>query len=75
MFASHELTGSEKATDEYRVILLGDLSVWGTLLKPQETLAGQINTLNLQTCDGRTRARLQPGLPDPFADQGFDDPG
>ena len=63
MFASHELTGSEKAKDEYRLILLGDSSVWGTLLKPQETLAGQINTLNLQTCDGRTVRVYNLGYP------------
>jgi len=63
MFASHELTGREKAKDEYRLILLGDSSVWGTLLKPQETLAGQINALNLQTCDGKTVRAYNLGYP------------
>jgi hypothetical protein len=63
MFASHELTGREKAKDEYRLILLGDSSVWGTLLKPEETLAGQINALHLQTCDGKTVRAYNLGYP------------
>ena len=44
MFASHILTGTEKMPAEYRVLLIGDSSVWGTLLKPEETLAGQLDT-------------------------------
>src|SRR5215212_211749 len=43
MFASHVIGGTEKTDDEYRVLLIGDSSVWGTLLKPEETLAGQLN--------------------------------
>ncbi|MDQ3005420.1 MAG: hypothetical protein M3R47_08565, partial [Chloroflexota bacterium] len=44
MFASHILTGTPKAADEYRVFLIGDSSIWGTLLTPQQTLAGQLNS-------------------------------
>jgi hypothetical protein len=44
MFASHEISGDPKQADEFRVILIGDSSVWGTLLKPEETLAGQLNS-------------------------------
>ncbi len=43
MFASHVLAGTEKSPDEYRVLLIGDSSVWGTLLTPEQTLAGQLN--------------------------------
>ena len=43
MFASHVLNGAEKTPDEYRVLLIGDSSVWGTLLTPEQTLAGQLN--------------------------------
>src|SRR5688572_33326886 len=43
MFASHVLAGMKKAQDEYRVLLIGDSSVWGTLLTAQQTLAGQLN--------------------------------
>jgi hypothetical protein len=56
MFASHELTGTEKARDEYRVLLIGDSSVWGTLLTPQQTLAGQLNTSQIVACGRKARA-------------------
>jgi len=49
MFASHKLAGAAKPPDEYRVLLVGDSSVWGTLLGPQETLAGQLNNSPLPT--------------------------
>lgn len=55
MFASHEIAGAAKPADEYRVLLVGDSSVWGTLLRPAETLAGQLNALGLQTCGKRVR--------------------
>ena len=41
MFASHILAEGAKPADEYRVLLIGDSSVWGTLLRPEQTLAGQ----------------------------------
>jgi hypothetical protein len=50
MFASHELDNADH--DEYRVLLIGDSSVWGILLKPDETLAGWINAGNYQTTEG-----------------------
>src|SRR5512134_1174388 len=53
MFKSHVISGTEKATDEYRVLLIGDSSVWGTLLKPQETIAGQLNANAINAC-GKT---------------------
>jgi len=45
MFASHVLAAGNKPANEYRVLLIGDSSVWGTLLRPQDTLAGQLNAL------------------------------
>jgi hypothetical protein len=50
MFASHELDNA--AHDAYRVLLIGDSSVWGILLEPKDTLAGQINAGNHETADG-----------------------
>ncbi len=50
MFASHVLDGTEKAPDEFRVLLIGDSSVWGTLLTPQQTLAGQLNAGSVNAC-------------------------
>ncbi len=52
MFASH-VVAQPKAEDEFRVILVGDSSIWGTLLEPEETLAGRLNAAHLTACDGR----------------------
>jgi hypothetical protein len=56
MIASHVLAGAAKAPDEYRVLLIGDSSVWGTLLTPEQTLAGQLNQRNLAACGQTARA-------------------
>ncbi|HEX5840657.1 MAG TPA: hypothetical protein VFY26_22655 [Anaerolineales bacterium] len=56
MFASHKLSGTEKAPDEYRVLLIGDSSVWGTLLTPKQTLAGQLNASPIPACGKTVRA-------------------
>lgn len=56
MFASHIIDGDEKQDNEFRVILIGDSSVWGTLLKPEETLAGQLNSANISACGKNVRA-------------------
>jgi len=53
MLASHRLSGASKPADEFRVIVLGDSSAWGTLLMPEETLAGQLDAAGLVTEDGR----------------------
>ena len=62
MFASHILNGAEKSPDEYRVLLMGDSSVWGTLLRPEETLAGQLNADPVSAC-GRTVRAFNLGYP------------
>ena len=54
MFASHVVAGTEKQRDEFRVILIGDSSVWGTLLTPEQTLAGQIDS-RFQACGRMVR--------------------
>jgi len=56
MFASHVLNGTDKAQDEYRVLLIGDSSVWGTLLEPEQTLAGQLNATPISACGKTVRA-------------------
>jgi len=55
MFASHDIAGAPKADNEFRVIIVGDSSVWGTLLKPEETLAGQLNAANINACGKNVR--------------------
>lgn len=46
MFASHEIESSYMEA-QYSVFVVGDSSVWGTLLTPEETLSGQLNQLKL----------------------------
>ena len=55
MFASHILSDTPKAPDEYRVFLIGDSSIWGTLLTPEQNLAGQLNSKSLPGCGKTTR--------------------
>jgi hypothetical protein len=62
MFASHVLAGTTKTADEYRVFLVGDSSVWGTLLKPEQTLAGQLNANPISAC-GKTIKAYNLGYP------------
>ena len=56
MFSSHVIDGAPKAANEYRVVLVGDSSVWGTLLRPELTLAGQLNDQVFTACGKRVRA-------------------
>lgn len=52
MFASH-VVSAQPSHPEYRVFIMGDSSVWGILLRPEETLAGQLNAMHLMTADRR----------------------
>lgn len=62
MFASH-IIAAPKAEDEYRVILLGDSSVWGFLLEPQDTLSANLNAAGLYAFDGRRVTAYNLGYP------------
>jgi len=62
MWASHTISGQTKPADEYRILVIGDSSVWGTLLRPEETLAGQIDDSGLR-CDSRTVRAFNLGYP------------
>jgi hypothetical protein len=63
MFASHKVAAEYDPGDEFRIFILGDSSTWGTLLKPEETLAGQLNQLNLVAEDGRALRFYNLGYP------------
>lgn len=52
MFSSHRINDVVKQKDEYRVVIIGDSSTWGILLKPEETLAGLLQD-GLMECNGR----------------------
>ena len=52
-FASHRIHGAgAKDPQTLRVVTIGDSSSWGTLLRPEETLCGQLDGRTLS--DGRT---------------------
>jgi hypothetical protein len=53
MFASHELTGGVKPEHEFRVLVIGDSSIWGFLLENKDTLTAALNNAGLQSEDGR----------------------
>ena len=55
MFASHEIADETKPADEFRVLVIGDSSVWGTLLRPEETLAAQLNASVPVYCGKKAR--------------------
>ena len=62
MWASHELA-RPRATDEFRVLLLGDSGTWGWFLENRDTLAGQLNALGLRAAGGRRVVVYHLGYP------------
>jgi len=63
MFAAHEIANGPKPTDEYRILLLGDSSVWGFLLTPEQTLTGILNQAGLVTASGQHIRAYNLGYP------------
>ncbi len=63
MFESLAIDAQEIPVNEFRVIVVGDSSTWGTLLRPEETLAGQLDALGLVTPDGRKVRFYNMGYP------------
>jgi hypothetical protein len=52
MLASHTIA-RPKAADEYRVVVMGDSSVWGFLLETPDTLSAYLNAADERLADGR----------------------
>ncbi len=67
LFASHVISDGPKPLDEYRVVFLGDSSVWGLGLPPRATLTEQINRMHLTTCSGLHVRAYNLGFPVPSA--------
>lgn len=44
MFSTLEINRGIKSKDEFRIIMIGDSSVWGTLQHPEETIAAQLQS-------------------------------
>jgi hypothetical protein len=62
MFASHIIV-RPKASDEFRVVVIGDSGTWGWLLDNQDTLAEQINAQALTTAGGKRVVAYNLGYP------------
>jgi hypothetical protein len=67
MLAAHEIAAGPKPVDEYRVLLMGDSSVWGYLLGDHETLSENINRRNLVTTTGQRVRAYNLALPGMYA--------
>ena len=63
LFASHELSGTPKQGGEYRVLMIGDSSVWGFRLKQDQTVSAALNAQSLTTIDGRRVRSYNLGYP------------
>ncbi len=62
MFASHALA-RPKASDEFRVFILGDSNTWGWRLENRDTLAAYLNGYDLIASDGRRIVFYNLGYP------------
>lgn len=62
MFAAHEVA-APKPADEFRVIVIGDSSVWGFRLANADTLTANLNRAALKAPDGRTVRTYNLGYP------------
>jgi hypothetical protein len=62
MFASHVIAAGPKPASEYRVLVIGDSSSWGVLLRPEQTLAGQLDSSGINLC-GKTVRVYNLGYP------------
>lgn len=63
MFASHAIS-ARKGPNEYRVVMIGDSSLWGEDLGADEVISEQWNTLNSR-CGGKTIKAYDLGYPHP----------
>lgn len=63
LFASHEIHTASKPADEFRVLVIGDSSIWGYLLSPTDTLAARLTAAGYRLPDGRHLRAYNLGYP------------
>ena len=63
MFASHEISANDKPQDEFRVLLLGDSSIWGFLLSPDQTLSAAFNERGFKSSSDKSLRFYNLGYP------------
>lgn len=66
IFNAHEIASSALRKDEYKVVVLGDSSVWGYKVNPDETSASLVNAAHISVCDGKTVHIYNLGYPAPL---------
>ena len=67
LLAAHEISGAPKADDEFRVLIMGDSSAWGYLLKDTETISENINRERLITAGGQRVRVFNLAMPGMYA--------
>ncbi len=63
MLASHEISADEKTKNDYRIIVIGDSSVWGFLQKPENTFTGLLEKQIASECDKKNVEVFNLGYP------------
>lgn len=63
MFSTHEINKLYKPDNEFRIIVIGDSSVWGYLLPLESTLSEQINQMQVDVSNGRIIRAFNLGYP------------
>jgi len=63
MISSHKISADKKTEDDYRIIIIGDSSIWGFIQKPENTLTGLLEKkINFQ-CRGKNIEVFNLGYP------------
>jgi hypothetical protein len=63
MLNSHKISADKKTENDYRIIILGDSSIWGFLQKPENTLAGLLEKQIDFKCSGKKVEVFNLGYP------------
>jgi len=63
MIASHKLSNDEKTKNDFRIIILGDSSIWGFLQKPENTLTAILEKNFSTKCAGKNVEFFNLGYP------------
>lgn len=63
MLSSHKISAYKKTEDEYRIIIIGDSSIWGFLQKPENTLTGLLENKFDYQCSSKDIEVFNLGYP------------
>ncbi|MDP2965668.1 MAG: hypothetical protein Q8N39_06475 [Pelolinea sp.] len=63
MLSSHKISADKKTEYDYRIIIIGDSSIWGFLQKPENTLVGLLDKNIDFQCDSKNIEVFNLGYP------------